>query len=68
MKLADFITPLNQKHLQPIIDNPALLAILPIIYGAWADAELTESELECIIPKTRNSAWLTETEQDYIIS
>ena len=68
MKLNDFIENYQQADYQDIQKYPALLAILPLVYGAWADQRLTESELGTLIPVTKKANWLTQNEKVVILN
>jgi acyl-CoA oxidase len=68
MKLSNFIKKTQESDLAVIQKHPALLAILPLIYGAWADQRLTDSELEILIPATKKSQWLTDEEKKVALS
>lgn len=67
MQLNDFITNNNQSVLQPIIDNNALLAFLPILYVGWTDAEFSKSELDFMKMTVKNTVWLSPNEQSWLL-
>jgi acyl-CoA oxidase len=67
MQLTNFITENNQHSLQPIIQNNALLAFLPILYVGWADAEFSKSELDFMKMSVSDSFWLSSNEQSWLL-
>lgn len=67
MPLTKFINTENVKSLQPIVENEALLAFLPILYVGWADAEFSKSELDSLKRAVKNSNWLKPSESNWLI-
>mgnify|MGYP000580849575 CR=1 FL=1 len=66
--LASFIDTYNEVDFKSIQQHPAILALLPLIYGAWADQRLTDSELDTLVPKTKNAKWLKPAEKTIVLS
>lgn len=50
----------------PALENPNLIAFIPFLYLAWADADLTEQEINDLREAIMRFSWLTETERDYL--
>ena len=50
----------------PALDNPNLVAFIPFLYLAWADADLTDQEITDLREAIVAFSWLTESERDYL--
>lgn len=48
---------MNQRH-AALLDDPQVLAFLPILYVAWADGDLSERERAVIAERLRDAPWL----------
>ena len=67
MQLSNFINDTNRAILQPIIDNNALLAFLPILYVGWTDAEFSKSELGFMKISVTDAVWLSPNEKYWLL-
>lgn len=63
MQLIDFINDNNRPYLQTIIDQPTLLAFLPILYVGWTDAEFSKSELDFMKLSVQRADWLSPNDR-----
>lgn len=68
MQLTDFINNKNKTDLQPILDNPALLTFLPILYVGWTDAEFSKSELDFMKQSVESADWLSPNEKSWLFN
>jgi len=50
----------------PALENPNLIAFIPFLYLAWADADLTEHEIYELREALMSISWLTDTERNYL--
>jgi len=50
----------------PTLDNPNLIAFIPFLYLAWADADLTDQEITDLREAIMDFSWLTDPERDYL--
>lgn len=48
------------------LDNPNLIAFVPFLYLAWADADLTDQEINDLREAIVSFTWLTQQERDYL--
>lgn len=46
--------------------EPSVLPLLPMIYVAWADGDLTTAELESIYEKIKSQSWLDAASQQWL--
>ncbi len=50
----------------PTLENPHLIAFVPFLYLAWADADLTDQEINGLRETMMTFTWLTEPERNYL--
>lgn len=50
----------------PALQNPNLVALIPFLYLAWADADLTDQEINDLREAIMTLSWLTDSERDYL--
>ncbi|MEO0331128.1 MAG: acyl-CoA dehydrogenase [Bacteroidota bacterium] len=50
----------------PTFENPNLIAFVPFLYLAWADADLTDQEITDLRKAIMAFGWLSESERDYL--
>jgi len=50
------------------LDNPNLLAFIPFLYLAWADADLTDQEINDLREAMMAFSWLTDSEREYLFA
>ena len=48
------------------LENPNLVAFIPFLYLAWADADLTDQEINHLREAIMALTWLTDPERDYL--
>ncbi len=48
------------------LEPSVVLPLLPMIYVAWADGDLTPAELESICEKLKTQAWLDAASQQWL--
>ncbi|MEK6481497.1 acyl-CoA dehydrogenase [Catalinimonas sp. 4WD22] len=48
------------------LENPNLIAFIPFLYLAWADADLTEQEINDLREAIMAFSWLTDSEREYL--
>ncbi len=60
----------EQDALDRLLANPAILPLLPMIYVAWSDGELTVSEIQLVLNEALKQKWidpgLTETLSEWL--
>jgi acyl-CoA oxidase len=50
----------------PALENPNLIAFIPFLYLAWADADLTDQEINDLREAIMAFGWLTDSEREYL--
>ncbi|MEQ9441261.1 MAG: acyl-CoA dehydrogenase [Cyclobacteriaceae bacterium] len=48
------------------LENPNLIAFIPFLYLAWADADLTDQEIHDLREAIMTISWLTDSEREYL--
>ncbi|MEM9671064.1 MAG: acyl-CoA dehydrogenase [Bacteroidota bacterium] len=50
------------------LENSNLIAFIPFLYLAWADADLTDQEINSLREAIMTFTWLTDSERDFLVA